>query len=203
MSNHRKPSAEWSQTYLDKQPWVGLRKMRIREVMIHPKLNQAIRLTYFALLGDFDNGGGYLSEDLRIICARLDLDPAKVEDHLERLEKAGFLGQDASGYYDNLLRKKAANPTESSRISPNPQTNIRNSDISPREFGNEGSGLDKIRASSLDASYAASKERSDSLSYQNEEDRKKDEGSLGLPSLFPGLKLKDVEEVRQANLDLD
>ena len=144
MSNHRKPSAEWSETYLDKQPWVGLRKMRIREVMIHPGLNQAIRLTYFALLGDFDNGRGYLLEELRVVCARLNLDHAKVEDHLIRLEKVGFLGKDDGGFYDNLLRKIQANPSKSSRISPNPKTNVGNSDVCPRENGKEGSRYDRI-----------------------------------------------------------
>lgn len=200
--NIRKSSAEWSDSYLDKQPWIKLRKARINEVMIHPKLNQACRLTYFALLAQFDDG--YLTENLGTVCAKLNLDTNKVTEHLARLEKAGFLGIENDVYFDNLLAaKKPANSVGFSQILANPKTNVRNSDVCPREnneIQKQMSGVDKIR----DVLSA----KPDNTTKTNNTNNSKNNGDPQTPIVFLGqpighLTEKDLVFIQTKYLDVD
>jgi hypothetical protein len=206
VSNYKEPQKQ-SPTYLQRQSqaWCKVHKERVRSIIKQERLCLDAKLIYTGLLTYFHDGGGVLIESKERVAKSLGFTKERLDYCLEKLDQGGWLEISESGMifepvvYKYITGNEHPDDAESSRISQDLAKSGRILHSSPGET----SPLDKNRASSLDASNAASKERSDSLSYQNEEYREKGEGSRRVASLFPGLKLKDIEEVRQANLDLD
>ena len=205
MSNYKEPQDKTA-AYLSRDgKWFKMDKESVRKVCGRPRLRNTAKIAFFALQPYFHDGNGLLIEPLEHVALDLGTTKDKLSEDIDILVGAGILRRTQAGLlYDPVSYKlitKNEEPPDAKfcRIS---QDSAKFGENLHSPLG-QNAPLDKTRASSLDASNAASKERSDSISYQSEADRKKEEGSLVLPSLFPGLKLKDLEGLRQENLDLD
>jgi Protein of unknown function (DUF2786) len=205
VSNYKEPQDKKA-AYLSRDgKWFKMDKESVRKVCGRPRLRNTAKIAFFGLQPHFHDGDGLFLTPLAHVAQELGTTTDKLSEDIDILVEVGIFRRTQTGLlYDPVSYKlitKNEEPPDAKfcRISPD-----------SAKFGEnlhsplgQNAPLDKIRASSLDASNAASKERSDSISYQNEADGKKGEGSLRLPSLFSRLKMKEIEEVRQANLDLD
>jgi hypothetical protein len=206
MSNYKKPQ-DWSPTYLQRQSqaWCKVHKERVRGIIKQKKLKNDAKLIYMGFLTYLHDGGGILIEPKDRVAKALGFERSDLDYCVNILVKEGWLEIAESGaifepvVYKYITGNEHPDDANLDQIRPNSEKYGR---ILPNPPG-ETSALDKIRASSLDASNAASKERSDSDHYQKEEDRKNREGSLKVASRFSALKIEVIEEVAAANPELD
>jgi hypothetical protein len=198
VSNYKEPQKQ-SPTYLQRQSqaWCKVHKERVRSIIKQKKLNKDAKLIYMGLMTYFHDGGGVLIESKDRVAKSLGFERDDLDYCINILVKEGWLEIAESGaifepvVYKYITKKEHPDDAESGRIQSDLDKYGR---ILPDSPG-ETSALDKIRASSFGGPQPP-KERSDS-NIQNKKETGKGEGSLELPSLFPFLLVKEVEEVRQ------
>lgn len=204
-----KSPRDQSPTYLQRQSqaWCKVHKERVRSIIKQKKLCMDAKLIYMGLLTYFHDGNGVLIEPRDRVARSLGFARERLDYCIDKLVKdGGWLELTETGMvfepvvFKYITGKEHPDDAESGRIQSDLSKYGRISPNSPAQT----SAIDKNRVSfSTGESHEPVEKRNDLYPYQDEEEGEKDDGSRRLPSLFPFLKMNEVEGVKAEHPELD